>query len=37
MNNENISFKMFESIQPDIVEIIKLLTSSIKTAKENNV
>lgn len=31
-----IDDKMFQSINPDIEEIIKLLVSSIKTAKKNN-
>ena len=35
METENISSKEFESINADAVEIIKLITSSIKTAKSN--
>jgi len=31
-----IDNKMFESIKPDIEELIKLLVSSINTAKRNN-
>ncbi len=31
-----IDEKMFKSIQPDIEELIKLLVSSINTAKKNN-
>jgi len=30
-----IDVKMFKSIEPDIEELIKLLVSSIKTAKSN--
>jgi four helix bundle protein len=29
--------KMFNSISPDLIELLKILTTSIKTAKENNV
>jgi len=36
-DSEYITIKMFKSVEPDIVELLKLLTSSIKTAKENNV
>jgi hypothetical protein len=28
---------MFNSISPDLIELLKILTTSIKTAKENNV
>ncbi|WP_428024645.1 four helix bundle protein [Arcobacter sp.] len=28
--------KMFNSINPDLIELLKILTTSIKTAKENN-
>lgn len=32
-----INDKMHKSISPDLIELLKILTSSIKTAKENNV
>lgn len=32
-----LSYKQFESINSDALEIIKLLTSIIKTTKKNNV
>lgn len=32
-----INDKMYKSISPDLTELLKILTSSIKTAKENNV
>ena len=35
-DSEYLTEKMFESIQPDIKELIKMLISSIKTGKENN-
>jgi len=31
-----ISDKMYQSMEPEIIELLKLLTSSIKTSKENN-
>jgi len=31
-----INEKMYDSLNPDLIELIKILTSSIKTAKENN-
>jgi len=34
-DSEYLDEKMFESIKPDIEELIKLLVSSIKTAKKN--
>ena len=34
-DSEYIDEKMFQSIKPDIEELIKLLVSSIKTAKQN--
>ncbi|RXJ60687.1 four helix bundle protein [Candidatus Marinarcus aquaticus] len=36
-DSDYITVKMFESIEPDIIELLKLLTTSLKTAKENNV
>jgi four helix bundle protein len=35
-DSEFIDEKMFKSIQPDAEELIKLLVSSINTAKKNN-
>lgn len=35
-DSEYISFKMYDSIQPNIKELISMLVSSIKTSKENN-
>ncbi len=35
-DSEYLDEKMFESIQPDIEELIKLLLSSINTAKKNS-
>lgn len=35
-DSEYLSNKSYESIQPDIVELIKLLTASIKTAKRRH-
>ncbi|RXK06992.1 four helix bundle protein [Halarcobacter bivalviorum] len=32
-----INDKMYKSLSPDLTELLKILTSSIKTAKENNV
>ncbi len=31
-----ISEKMYNSLNPELIELLKLLTSSIKTSKENN-
>lgn len=31
-----INDKMYKSLNPELIELIKILTSSIKTSKENN-
>jgi four helix bundle protein len=36
-DSEFINQKMYESIKPEILELIKLLVSSVKTAKKNEI